>query len=57
MCADHHRADDFTRYRHRWEMPLLWLSALIAMIVTVAAGLAVTWTALSAKPAPYLRNE
>jgi putative ABC transport system permease protein len=33
------------------------LTALIAMLVTVAAGLAVTWTALSAKPAPYLRNE
>jgi predicted lysophospholipase L1 biosynthesis ABC-type transport system permease subunit len=33
------------------------LTALIAMAVTVAAGLTVTWTALSAKPAPYLRNE
>lgn len=33
------------------------LTALIAMAVTVAAGLAVTWTALSARPAPYLRNE
>ena len=33
------------------------LTALIAMLVTVAAGLAVTWTALSAKPAPFLRNE
>ena len=33
------------------------LTALIAMVVTVAAGLAVTWTALSARPAPYLRNE
>ncbi len=33
------------------------LTALIAMAVTVVAGLAVTWTALSAKPAPYLRNE
>ncbi len=32
-------------------------TALIAMVVTIAAGLAVTWTALSAKPAPYLRNE
>ncbi len=32
-------------------------TALIAMLVTIAAGLAVTWTALSAKPAPYLRNE
>jgi putative ABC transport system permease protein len=33
------------------------LTALIAMAVTVAAGLTVTWRALSAKPAPYLRNE
>jgi putative ABC transport system permease protein len=33
------------------------LTALIAMAVTVAAGLAVTWQALSARPAPYLRNE
>jgi len=33
------------------------LTALIAMVVTVVAGLAVTWTALSAKPAPFLRNE
>jgi putative ABC transport system permease protein len=32
-------------------------TALIAMLVTIVAGLAVTWTALSAKPAPYLRNE
>ncbi|MFN4141012.1 ABC transporter permease [Aestuariivirga sp.] len=33
------------------------LTALIAMAVTVAAGLTVTWRALSARPAPYLRNE
>ena len=33
------------------------LTALIAMAVTVVAGLSVTWAALSAKPAPYLRNE
>lgn len=33
------------------------LTALIAMAVTVAAGLGVTWRALSAKPTPYLRNE
>ena len=32
-------------------------TALLAMAVTVAAGLAVTWRALSAKPTPYLRNE
>ena len=33
------------------------LTALIAMAVTVIAGLSVTWAALSAKPAPFLRNE
>lgn len=33
------------------------LTALIAMVVTVAGGLAVTWRALSAKPGPLLRNE
>lgn len=37
--------------------PTAVLTALIATLVTVAAGLAVTWTALSAKPAPFLRNE
>jgi putative ABC transport system permease protein len=33
------------------------LTALAAMAVTVLSGLAVTWAALSAKPAPLLRNE
>jgi putative ABC transport system permease protein len=33
------------------------LTALIAMATTVVAGLAVTWNALSARPASYLRNE
>jgi putative ABC transport system permease protein len=32
-------------------------TALLAMVVTVAGGLAVTWRALSAKPGPLLRNE
>ncbi len=49
----------------RWILEMPWsfsfmtaaLTALIAMTVTVLAGLAVTWTALSARPAPYLRNE
>jgi putative ABC transport system permease protein len=42
-----------------WSFSLLTAgaTALIAMVVTVIAGLAVTWTALSAKPAPFLRNE
>ncbi len=32
-------------------------TALIAMTITVLAGLTVTWSALSARPAPLLRNE
>jgi putative ABC transport system permease protein len=37
--------------------PTAVLTALLAMAVTVAGGLAVTWRALSAKPGPLLRNE
>ncbi len=37
--------------------PTAILTALIAMLVTVAGGLAVTWRALSARPGPLLRNE
>jgi putative ABC transport system permease protein len=33
------------------------LTAALAMLLTVAAGLMATWRALSAKPAPLLRNE
>jgi putative ABC transport system permease protein len=36
--------------------PLLWTVAL-ATVLTLALGFAGTWRALSAKPAPYLRNE
>ena len=32
-------------------------TALLAMIITITAGLMVTWSALAAKPAPILRNE
>lgn len=32
-------------------------TAFLAMIITIAAGLTVTWRALAAKPAPILRNE
>ena len=38
----------------------IWVAAttaLLAMVITVAAGLIVTWRALAAKPAPILRNE
>jgi putative ABC transport system permease protein len=31
-------------------------TAAIAMVLTILAGLTVTWTALSAKPSFYLRN-
>jgi putative ABC transport system permease protein len=33
------------------------LTALLAVVITVAAGLVATWRALSVRPAPYLRNE
>jgi putative ABC transport system permease protein len=32
-------------------------TAFLAMIITIVAGLTVTWRALAAKPAPILRNE
>ena len=32
-------------------------TAFLAMMITIAAGLTVTWRALTAKPAPILRNE
>jgi putative ABC transport system permease protein len=49
--------------RYILEMPwtfslsLALLTAMIAMILTIAAGLTVTWRALSVKPSFYLRNE
>jgi putative ABC transport system permease protein len=33
------------------------VTALVAMAITIAVGLAATWRALAAKPAPLLRNE
>jgi putative ABC transport system permease protein len=33
------------------------LTAILAVAITVAAGLVATWRALSVRPAPYLRNE
>lgn len=49
----------------RWILEMPWsfslataaFTALLAMAVTVLAGLTVTWQALSARPAGYLRNE
>jgi putative ABC transport system permease protein len=38
-----------------WSTALL--TALIAMVLAIAAGLLVTWRALTAKPAPILRDE
>ncbi len=42
-----------------WTLPVgtAAMTALIAMAMTVLGGLAVTWRALSARPAPLLRNE
>jgi predicted lysophospholipase L1 biosynthesis ABC-type transport system permease subunit len=43
----------------RWSFSLAVAitTALLAMVITIAAGLMVTWRALAAKPAPILRNE
>jgi putative ABC transport system permease protein len=41
----------------RFSLPVALLTALIAVVVTVAAGLIATWRALAARPAPLLRNE
>lgn len=43
MCShapDH--SHDFARYRHRWEMPMIWLSCIIT-VVTVAAAIGIFW--------------
>jgi putative ABC transport system permease protein len=48
-----------------WVLEMTWnfswtvavATALIAMVLAIAAGLAVTWRALTVKPAPVLRNE
>ena len=40
-----------------FSIPTAFATAAIAVIVTVSAGLAVTWRALTAKPAALLRNE
>ncbi|MGE3830283.1 MAG: ABC transporter permease, partial [Parvibaculaceae bacterium] len=48
-----------------WVLEMTWsfswtvavLTALIAMVLAIAAGLTVTWRALTVKPAPMLRNE
>lgn len=36
MCDHSHHA---TRYRHRWEMPMIWLSCAITIIALLFAGL------------------
>ena len=35
MCAHGHEAKDFTRFRHRWEMPMIWLSFIITVVTLV----------------------
>lgn len=42
MCSHSPQAHDFTRFRHRWEMPMIWLSCLITLIA-LAAALGVFW--------------
>lgn len=39
MCAESIAKDDFHQFRHRWEMPMIWLSfALTVIIFLFAAG-------------------
>lgn len=48
-----------------WILEMQWsfslavavITALLSMVITIAAGLAVTWAALAARPAAILRNE
>ncbi|MGE0238922.1 MAG: hypothetical protein AB7S59_09420, partial [Parvibaculaceae bacterium] len=48
-----------------WVLEMPWafswstaiITALLAMVLAIAAGLTVTWRALTAKPAPILRDE
>jgi len=48
-----------------WILDMQWsfsfaiatITAVLAMIITIASGLMVTWAALTARPAPILRNE
>lgn len=42
MCSHASQAHDFTRFRHRWEMPMIWLSCLITLMA-LAAALGVFW--------------
>ncbi len=40
MCSESNDPRHFTRFRHRWEMPMIWLSAFIT-IVALFAGVGV----------------
>lgn len=42
MCSHASQAHDFTHFRHRWEMPMIWLSCLITLMA-LAAALGVFW--------------
>lgn len=42
MCSHSSQGHDFTRFRHRWEMPMIWLSCLITLMA-LAAALGVFW--------------
>ncbi len=41
----------------RFSLTVALATALLAMVITIVAGLTVTWAALATKPAPILRNE
>ncbi|TRW97555.1 M48 family metallopeptidase [Paracoccus sp. M683] len=41
MCANSPSSRDFTRFRHRWEMPMIWLSVAIT-VLAFAIGLTLT---------------
>lgn len=36
MCADSPTPHKFTRFRHRWEMPMIWLSFVITVVAFMA---------------------
>lgn len=42
MCAHAPQEHDFRKFRHRWEMPMIWLSCLISLVAVLAA-LGILW--------------
>ena len=37
MCAHDDRPKEFTRFRHRWEMPMIWFSAILTGLALLMA--------------------